>query len=54
MNMKIFARQSHRVCTCIMNLEYLHAYSYDCGIVLVVHDGVSVSCAKSHNNFARK
>ena len=48
MNIETFARQSHHVCTvtCLMNLEYLLAYSYDCGIVLVVHHGVSV-CAKS-------
>ena len=30
MNIKIFERQSHGVCTCIMDLEYLHAYSNDC------------------------
>ena len=45
MNIETFARQSHGVCTCIKNLEYLLAYSYYCGIVLQVHDGVSVSCA---------
>ena len=56
MNIETFARQSHRVCTvtCIINLEYLLAYSYDCGIMLVVHDGMSVSCAKLPNNFVRK
>ena len=54
MNIETFARESNHVCTCIMNLEYLLAYSYDSGIVLVVHDGVSVSCAKAPNNFARK
>ena len=55
MNIEIFARQSQGVCTFIMTLEYLLAYSYYCGIVLsVVHDGVSVSCAKSLYNVARK
>ena len=54
MNIEIFARQSHGVCTCIKNLEYLLAYSYFYGIVLSVHDGVSVSCAKAHNDCARK
>ena len=52
MNSEIFARQSHGVCACIMNSEYLLAYPYYCGILLSVHDGVRVSCAKSHNNFA--
>ena len=27
MNIKIFTRQCHGVCTCIMDLEYLFAYS---------------------------
>ena len=52
MNIETFARQSRGVC--IRNLEYLLAYSYYCGIVLSVHDGVSVSCAKAGNDFARK
>ena len=47
MNIETFERQSHGVCTCIKNLEYLLAYSYYCGIVLSVHDGVSVSSAKA-------
>ena len=42
MNIETFVRQSHRVCTCIMNLEYLLAYSYASGIVLAVHDWLSV------------
>ena len=50
----VFARQLHGVCTCIKNLEYLLAYSHYCGIVFSVHDGVSVSCAKACNDFARK
>ena len=54
MNIKTFARQSHGVCTCIKNFEYLLAYSYYCGIVLSLHDWVSVSCTKARNNFARK
>ena len=54
MNIETFARQSNGGCTCIKNLEYLLAYSYYCGIVLSVHDGVSVSCAKARNDFARK
>ena len=54
MKIEIFARQSHGVCTCIKNLEYLLAYSYHCGTVLSVHDGVSVSCVKACNDFARK
>ena len=54
MNIETFARQSHGVCTCIKNLEYLLAYSYYCGSKLSVHDGVSVSCAKARNDFARK
>ena len=54
MNIDTSARQSHSVCTCIKNLEYLLAYSYYCGIVLSVHDGVSVSCAKALNDYARK
>ena len=54
MNIEIFARQLHGDCTCIKNLEYLLAHSYYCGIVLSVHDGVSVSCAKACNDFARK
>ena len=54
MNIETFARQSNDVCTCIKNLEYLLAYSYYCGIVLSVHDGVSVSYAKARNDFARK
>ena len=54
MNIATFARQSHGVCTCLKNLEYLLAYSYYCGIVLSVHYGVSVSCAKAHNDFAKK
>ena len=42
-------------CLCMYkNLEYLLAYSYYCGSVLSVHDGVSVSCAKARNDFARK
>ena len=41
-DIETFARQSHGVLTCIKNLEYLLAYSYYCGIVLSVHDGVSV------------
>ena len=31
---KKFVRQSHGSRTCIINMEYLLAYSYDCGIVL--------------------
>ena len=54
MNIDTFARQSHGVCTCIKNFEYLLAYSNYCRIVLSVHDGVSVSCAKALNDFARK
>ena len=54
MNMETFARQSHSVCTCMKNLEYLLAYSYYLGIVLSVHDGASVLCVKARNNFARK
>ena len=54
MNIETFARQSNGFCTRIKNLEYLLAYSYYCGIVLSVHDGVSVSCAKACNGFARK
>ena len=54
MKIEIFTRQSHGVCTRIKNLEYLVAYSYYCGLVLSVLDGVSVSCAKVRNDFARK
>ena len=54
MNIKILARQSHGVCTFLMDLEYLHAYSNDCLIVLSMQVVVSVSCAKSPNDFARK
>ena len=54
MNIETFARQSNGVCTCIKNLEYSLAYSYYCGIVLSVHDGVSVSCPKARNDYARK
>ena len=54
MNIETFARQSHDVCTFIKNLEYLLAYSYYSGVVLSVHDGVSVSCAKARNDFSRK
>ena len=54
MNIETFARQSHGVCTCIKNFEYLLAYSYYCEIVLSVHDGVSISYAKARNDFARK
>ena len=54
MNIEIFARQSQGVCTCLKNLKYLLAYSYYCGIVLSVHGGVSVSCGKACNDFARK
>ena len=54
MNIETFARPSHGVCTCIKNLKHLLAYSYYCGSVLSVHDGVSVSCAKARIDFARK
>ena len=49
-----FARQSPGICTCFKNLEYLLAYSYYCGIVLLVHNWVSVSCAKARNDFCEK
>ena len=53
MNTEIFARQWHGACTCIINLEYLLAYLYDCEIVWSVHVG-EYHVQKSPNDFARK
>ena len=48
MIIEIFARQSQGVCTCILNLEYLLAYSCDCGFALSVHDWRESITCESH------
>ena len=54
MNIEIFARQSHGVRICRMTFEYLLAYSYDCGILLLVHDWRECIMCEAPNDYARK